>query len=147
MNGRLVRGMLVTSALIGLLGVGLPAALAQSGPDLAVRIVADRTKAKAGEPLTYTITVSNLGDAAAADVALFVGCFDNLQCGPVDAVPATLEASATVTATMVAIANPCGLSITRDATVVAEVSSTSLDSDQSNNRDSVTIRLQRCRQR
>jgi hypothetical protein len=147
MNGRLVRGMFVTLALSGLLAVGVPAAPAQSGPDLAVGIVADRTNAKAGRAVTYTITVSNLGDATAADVALFVGCFDNLQCGPVGAVPAMLEAGASVKATMVAIANPCGLAITRDATVVAEVSSTSVDSNPSNDRDSVTIRLQKCHQR
>jgi hypothetical protein len=35
-----------------------------------------------------------------------------------------------------------GLSITRDATVVAEVSSTSPDPNLSNNSDRVTIRLQ-----
>jgi uncharacterized membrane protein len=119
---------------------------AQSSADLAVTITADRTTAKAGQLVTYTITVSNLGDATATDVALFVGCFDNLQCGPAGAIPGTLEAGASVTVTMVATANPCGLSITRDATVVAEVSS-SVDADPTNNRDSVTIRLQKCHQR
>jgi hypothetical protein len=146
MNRRLVRAMLATLALAGALAVGMPAAAAQSGPDLAVTIVADRTTAKTGQSLTYTITVSNLGDAAATEVALFVGCFDNLQCGPVGSVPGTLEAAASVTVTMVAIANPCGLSITRDATVVAEVSS-ALDVNLANNRDAVTIRLQKCHQR
>ena len=125
----------------------MPSAAAQSGPDLAVTVVADRTTAKAGTSVTYTITVSNLGDATATDLALFVGCFDNLQCGPVGAIPATLEAGASVTVTMVAVANPCGLSITRDATVVAEVSSTSPDPDPTSNRDTVTIRLQECHQR
>jgi hypothetical protein len=146
MNRRVVRAMLATLALVGALAVGVPAAVAQSGPDLAVTIVADRTNAKAGQLVTYTITVSNLGDATATDVALFVGCFDNLQCGAVGVIPATLEAGASVTTTMVATANPCGLSITRDATVVAEVSS-SVDVDPTNNRDSVTIRLQKCHQR
>jgi hypothetical protein len=112
-----------------------------------VPITADRTRAKAGQLVTYAITVSNLGDATATDVSLFVGCFDNLQCGPVGAIPGTLEAGGSVTETMVAIANPCGLSITRDATVVAEVSSASVDADPTNNRDSVTIRLQKCHQR
>jgi len=97
--------------------------------------------------VTYTITVSNLGDATATDLELFVGCFDNLQCGPVGAIPATLEAGASVTVTMVATANPCGLSITRDATVDVRVSSTSPDVDPANNSDSVTIRLQTCHQR
>lgn len=147
MNRRAVRVMLATLALAGGVAISLPSAAAQSGPDLAVTIVADRTTAKAGTSVTYTITVSNLGDATATDLALFVGCFDNLQCGPVGAIPATLEAGASVTATMVATANPCGLSITRDATVVAEVSSTSPDPDPTNNRDSVTIRLQKCHQR
>jgi Domain of unknown function DUF11 len=146
MNRRVVRAMLATLALVGALAVGVPAAVAQSGPDLAVTIVADRTNAKAGQLVTYTITVSNLGDATATDVALSVGCFDNLQCGAVGVIPATLEAGASVTTTMVATANPCGLSITRDATVVAEVSS-SVDVDPTNNRDSVTIRLQKCHQR
>jgi hypothetical protein len=139
--------MLTFLVLAGLLGVGMPSAAAQLGADLAVTIEADRTSAKTGQLVTYTITVSNLGDATATDVALFVGCFDNLQCGPVGAIPGTLEAGASVTVTMVAIANPCGLSITRDATVVAEVSSSSLDADPTNNRDSVTIRLQKCHQR
>jgi hypothetical protein len=147
MNRRVVRAMLATLALAGALAVGVPSAVAQSGPDLSVTIVADRTTAKAGQLVTYTITVSNLGDATATDVTLFVGCFDNLQCGPVGVIPATLEAGASVTATMVATANPCGLSITRDATVDAQVSSTSPDVDPTNNRDSATIRLQKCHQR
>jgi Domain of unknown function DUF11 len=147
MNRRVVRAMLATLALAGAFAVGVPSAVAQSGPDLAVTIVADRTTAKAGQLVTYTITVSNLGDATATDVTLFVGCFDNLQCGPVGVIPATLEAGASVTATMVATANPCGLSITRDATVDAQVSSTSPDVDPANNSDSVTIRLQKCHQR
>jgi uncharacterized membrane protein len=139
--------MLTTLALAGLLAVGTPAALAQSGPDLAVTIEADRTTAKAGQPVTYTITVSNLGDATATDVSLFLGCSDNLQCGLFNSTLGNLEPGASVTVTMVAIANPCGLSITRDATVVAEVSSTSLDANLVNNSDRVTIRLQRCHQR
>ena len=146
MNRRVLRAMLATLALAGAFAVGVPVAVAQSGPDLAVTIVADRTNAKAGQWVTYTLRVSNLGDATATDVTLFVGCFDNLQCGPVGAVPGTLEAGASVTTTMVATANPCGLSITRNATVVAEVSS-SVDIDPTNNRDSVTIRLQKCHQR
>lgn len=147
MNRRLVRAMLTAVALASLLAVGMPSAAAQSGADLAVTIQADRTNAKAGQLVTYTITVTNLGDATATDVALFVGCFDNLQCGPVGAIPTTLEAGASVTVTMVATANPCGLSITRDATVFAEVSSISTpDADLTNNRDSVTIRLQKCHQ-
>jgi hypothetical protein len=56
-------------------------------------------------------------------------------------------AEASVTVTMVASANPCGLSITRDATVVAEVTSTSPDADPATDSDSVTIHLQRCHQR
>jgi uncharacterized membrane protein len=147
MNRRLVRAMLATLTLAGLLAVGAPAALAQSGPDLAVTIKADRTTAKAGQSVTYTITASNLGDATATDVQLGLGCFDNLQCGLFDSTLGNLEPGASVTVTMIAIANPCGLSITRDATVVAEVTSTSPDVDLSNNRDSVTIRLQRCHQR
>jgi Domain of unknown function DUF11 len=146
MSRRLARSMLASLTLAGLLAVGAPAALAQSSADLAVTIAADSTKAKAGQQVIYTITVSNLGDTTATDVELFVGCPDNLQCGPVGAIPATLEAGASVTVTMVAIANPCGLSITRLATVFAEVSSTSPDEDLSNNSDSVTIRLQRCHQ-
>jgi hypothetical protein len=141
--------MLAALALAGLLGVAMPSAAAQSGADLAVTIAADRTNAKTGQLVTYTITVSNLGDATATDVALSVGCFDNLQCGAAGAVPGTLQAGASVTVTMVATANPCGLSITRDATVVAEVapSSPDRDADPTNNSDSVTIRLQKCHQR
>jgi hypothetical protein len=146
MNRRLVRPMLAALALAGLLAVGMPSAAAQSGADLAVTIEADRTNAKAGQLVTYTITVSNLGDATATDVALFVGCADNLQCRPAGAIPGTLEAGASVTVTMFATANPCGLSITRDATVVAEVRSSSPDADPTNNSDSVTIRLQKCHQ-
>jgi uncharacterized membrane protein len=146
-NWRLVRAMLAILTLAGLLAVGAPAALAQSGPDLAVTIEADRTTAKAGQAVTYTITVSNLGDATATDVSLFLGCSDNLQCGLFNSTLGSLEPGASVTVTMVAIANPCGLSISRDATVVAEVSSTSPDANLSNNSDRVTIRLQRCHQR
>jgi uncharacterized membrane protein len=147
MNRRLVQAMLAALTLAGLLAVGMPSAAAQSGADLAVTIEADRTTAKAGQPVTYTITVSNLGDATATDVLLFLGCSDNLQCGLFNSTLGNLESGASVTVTMVAIANPCGLSISRDATVVAEVSSTSPDANLSNNSDRVTIRLQRCHQR
>jgi uncharacterized membrane protein len=139
--------MLATLALAGALAVGVPAALAQSSADLAVTITADRTIAKAGQSVTYTITVFNLGDAAATDVSLSLGCSDNLQRGLFNSMLGDLEPGASVTATMVATANPCGLSITRDATVVATVSSTSPDSNPTNNRDSVTLRLQRCHRR
>jgi uncharacterized membrane protein len=147
MNRRLVRAMLVTLTLAGLLAVGAPAALAQSEPDLAITIGADRTTAKAGQSVTYTITVSNLGDATATDVSLSLGCSDNVQCGLYNSTLGDLEPGASVTVTMVATANPCGLSITRVATVVATVSSTSPEVNLSNNSDRVTIRLQPCHQR
>jgi len=134
---------LALSAGAAVLVGGTPSAAAQSGPDLSVRIVADRSTANAGRVVTYTITVSNLGDATATGVTLFVGCYDNLQCGPVSgSVPQTLDPGASVTVTMSATANPCGLSITRDAKVSAVVSPT--DSDPANNYDEVTIRLQKC---
>jgi uncharacterized membrane protein len=139
--------MLATLALAGVLAVGAPAALAQSGADLAVTITADRTVARAGQSVTYTSTVSNLGDATATVVSLRLGCSDNLQCGLYSSMLGDLEPGASVTVTMVTTANPCGLSGFRDARVVAEVSSTSLDADPTNNSDSVTIRLQRCHQR
>jgi hypothetical protein len=147
MNRRVVRAMLATLALAAALAASVPSAVAQSGPDLAVTVTADRRSANAGRAVTYTITVANVGDTAATGVELFVGCSDNLQCGPVGAIPATLEAGASATATMVAIANPCGLSLTRSATVQVEVRSVSVDPDLSNNSDQVTIQLQRCHQR
>jgi hypothetical protein len=146
MNRRVVRAMFATFALAAALAASVPSAAAQSGPDLAVTVTADRRSANAGRAVTYTITVANLGDTAATGVELFVGCFDNLQCGAVGAIPATLEAGASATATMVAIANPCGLSLTRSATVRVEVSSASVDPDLSNNSDQVTIQLQKCHQ-
>jgi hypothetical protein len=147
MNRRVVRAMLATLALTAALAASVPSAAAQSGPDLAVTVTADRRSANAGRAVTYTITVANLGDTAATGVELFVGCDDNLQCGAVGAIPATLEAGASATATMVAIANPCGLSLTRSATVRVAVRSASVDPDLSNNSDLVTIRLQKCHQR
>jgi Domain of unknown function DUF11 len=147
MNRRVVRAMLATLAVAAALAASVPSAVAQSGPDLAVTVTADRRSANAARAVTYTITVANVGDTAATGVELFVGCSDNLQCGPVGAIPATLEAGASATATMVAIANPCGLSLTRSATVQVEVRSASVDPDLSNNSDQVTIQLQRCHQR
>jgi Domain of unknown function DUF11 len=147
MNRRVVRAMLATLAVAAALAASVPSAVAQSGPDLAVTVTADRRSANAARAVTYTITVANVGDTAATGVELFVGCSDNLQCGPVGAIPATLEAGASATATMVAIANPCGLSLTRSATVRVEVRSASVDPDLSNNSDQVTIQLQRCHQR
>jgi hypothetical protein len=120
-------------------------AAAQAGPDLSVVIVADRNTANTGRVVTYTITVSNLGDATATGVALWVGCSDNLQCGFVSAIPTSIGTASTVTATMSATANPCGLSIDRYATVRAEVTATG-DSNLANNDDEVTIRLQKCHQ-
>jgi Domain of unknown function DUF11 len=146
MNRRVALAMLAILALAGMLAVGIPSAAAQSGADLAVTVTADRRSANAGRTVTYTITVANLGDTAATGVEVFVGCSDNLQCGQVDAVPATLEAGAAATATMSAIANPCGLSLTRSATVQVAVSAASADPDLSNNSDQVTIRLQKCHQ-
>jgi hypothetical protein len=145
MNRRVVRAMLATLALAAAIAASVPSAAAQSGADLAVSVTADRRSANAGRAVTYTITVANLGDTAATGVELFVGCDDNLQCGGVDAIPATLEAGASATATMTAIANPCGLALTRSATVRVEVRS-SVDPDLSNNSDLVTIRLQKCHQ-
>jgi hypothetical protein len=127
------------SVMIG----GPTLAAAQPGPDLSVVIVADRNTANTGRVVTYTITVSNLGDATATGVALWVGCSDNLQCGFVGAIPPALEPAASVTATMSATANPCGLSIDRYATVRAQVTATG-DSNLANNDDEVTIRLQKC---
>jgi hypothetical protein len=146
MNRRVVRAMLATLAVAAALAASVPSAVAQSGPDLAVTVTADRRSANAARAVTYTITVANVGDTAATGVELFVGCSDNLQCGPVGAIPATLEAGASATATMVAIANPCGLSLTRSATVRVEVRSASVDPDLSNNSDQVTIQLQKCHQ-
>jgi hypothetical protein len=146
MNRRVVRAMFATLALAAALAASVPSAAAQSGPDLGVTVTADRRSANAGRAVTYTITVANVGDTAATGVELFVGCADNLQCGAVGAVPATLEAGAVATATMVAIANPCGLSLTRSATVQVEVRSASVDPDLSNNSDLVTIQLQKCHQ-
>jgi hypothetical protein len=89
--------------------VGAPAA-AQTGPDLSVTIVADRSTANAGR----VVTVSNFGDVTCCWREPFVGCSDNLQCGPVSAsVPESLAAGASVTVSMSATVNPCGLSITR----------------------------------
>jgi len=48
MKRRVVRAMLATLALAGAVAVGVPSAVAQSGPDLAVTVVADRTKARLG---------------------------------------------------------------------------------------------------
>jgi hypothetical protein len=48
---------------------------------------------------------------------------------------------------MVATANPCGLSLTRSATVRVEARSASIDPDLSNNSDLVTTQLQKCHQR
>ena len=146
MNRRLVRVVLATLALAAALAASVPSAVAQSGADLAVTVTADRRSANAGRTVTYTITVANLGDTAATGVELFVGCYDNLQCGQVDAIPATLEGGASATVTMVAIANPCGLSLTRSATVQVAVSSASVDPALSNNSDLVTIQLQKCHQ-
>jgi|Tabmets5t2r1_1033131.scaffolds.fasta_scaffold45370_1 hypothetical protein len=146
MNRRVVRAMLAALALAAALVASVPPAAAQLGPDLAVTVTADRRSANAGRAVTYTITVANLGDTAATGVELFVGCPDNLQCGAVGAIPTTLDAGASATATMTAIANPCGLSLTRLATVRVEVRSASVDPDLSNNSDLVTIQLQKCHQ-
>ena len=146
MKRRVVRAMFAALTLAAALAASVPPATAQSGPDLAVTVTADRQRANAGRAVTYTITVANLGDTAATGVELFVGCSDNLQCGQVGAIPATLEAGASATATMSAIANPCGLSLTRSATVHVEVRSASVDPDLSNNSAQVTIRLQKCHQ-
>ena len=146
MKWRVMRVVLAALCLAAALAASVPSAVAQSGADLAVSVTANRRSANAGRAVTYTITVANLGDTAATGVELFVGCPDNLQCGQVDAIPATLEAGASATATMNAIANPCGLSLTRSATVQVSVSSASVDPDPANNSDLVTIRLQKCHQ-
>jgi hypothetical protein len=65
------------------------------------------------------------------------GCIDRCH-------PATLEAGASATATVVAIANPCGLSLTRSATVLVEARSASIDPGLSNDSDLVAVQLQKC---
>jgi Domain of unknown function DUF11 len=141
---KLLAIILATMTVATALAATVASARAGSGPDLVVTVAADPRSPKTGREVTYTIKVRNRGDRAASGVELFVGCDDNLQCGPAGAVPATLNAGASAKATMVAIANPCGLSFTRSARVRVEVSSTSVDPDLSNNSDQVTVKLQKC---
>jgi hypothetical protein len=104
--------------------VGAPFASAQTGTDLSVTIVADRSTANAGRVITYTITVSNLGGTTATGVSLFVVAPTICNVPGERIRPESLTAVASVTVSMTATAIPCGLSITGEATVSAQVSAT-----------------------
>src|SRR5687767_2965406 len=110
---------------VGLLGVlafipGVATALQTPTADVTVAMVADKKLVRYGQPITFTITVTNRGPDATTGVSLGVGVSDSYaSTGPLtcpDGNPAdggfctldTLAAGASVTATYVATAaNAC----------------------------------------
>jgi uncharacterized repeat protein (TIGR01451 family) len=142
-------------ALIASFGANGQAHAAQTTVDVAVKIAADQNRVKQGQTITYTITTTNQG----ADVAIAVDVVHSLS-DQLNVVSLTcdkgispdgsfceysiLEPGETVVSTMVATIKPDALNRERNVTTSARLAyeaADTIDTDDSNNTDAVTVRL------
>ena len=144
------RGLLaITLALAAVFVVGASSAVGDPGADVSVSIAA-KHHAFDGETVTATTTVTNVGDATATNVSVFVNLPDNMNfisntcswgnCSDTF----SLEPGATQTVTTLMTAFACGLP-SRKATVQAFLLSAGNDTNSTNNFDEVTITLSKCK--
>ena len=130
------------TALVLPFGVAL---LGDPGADMSVSVLADKRHASAGEVVTYTVRVKNIGGATATNVVVCLVSPDNMQSsgGCVDAVNLGPGAMQTLTEYLAAL--PCGLPNTRKAKVTVWVSADN-DVNSANDSDAWTITLGKCDQ-
>ncbi len=147
--GTSMRKIFVLAGLVAalLMAVEASAVVADPGADVAISIVADSHHAFAGQTVTATITVTNVGDATATNVVVAQFAPDNMNfvsstCSS-GSCPDSLTAGATETFALVMTAFPCGLP-TRKATVGASVSADN-DTNTTNNFATVTLTLSKCK--
>jgi uncharacterized repeat protein (TIGR01451 family) len=146
--------------LILSLGTSQVAFAATATSDISVTLVADQSKVKMGQTITYTATMTNLGpdDAIAVDVVIFLPDQLNVVSMTCDRVSpdgtfceySTLAVGETVVATLVATPTPGTLTHDRKLTVTANVfleidcsfdPNCTFDPNLSNNSASVTMKL------
>ena len=141
--------------LITLLGSHGRAIAAQNASDISVTIVADISKARPGENITYTITTTNLGPDAALFVDVIHGLSDQLNVvsmtcdrgisadGPFCEY-STLDSGESVVSTLVATPKPDAQNRERNAITTANIAFETVDtvdSQSNNNSASVMVKL------
>ena len=148
--------------LIVSLGTSKPALAASFTSDISVTIVADQSKVKAGQNITYTATMTNHGpdDADSVDVRfslpvqltlLSMTCEYGITPDTPFCEYSSLKAGETVISTLTATPNPAAFTRERDLTVTADIlleqdcafepDNCTFDPDLSNNLASVSTRL------
>ena len=112
---------------------------------MSVSILADKRHASAGEVVTYTARVKNVGGATATNALVCLVASDNMESsgGCLDAF--TVRPGATQTFTKSLAALPCGAPDYRKAKVTAWVSADN-DVNSANDSDAWTITLGKCDQ-
>jgi uncharacterized repeat protein (TIGR01451 family) len=157
---RFIINMLGILPLILSLGNAKPAFAATATSDLSLTLVADQSKVKMGQTVTYTATMTNLGPDDAIDIAVAIFLPDQLNVVSVtcDRVSpdgpfceySTLAAGETVVETLVATPTPGSLTKPKKLTVTANVvlltdcsfdPHCTFDPDLSNNSVSITTKL------
>ena len=149
-------------AMIGILSLVISLAnhgqalAAQNVADLSITIVADQSRVRLGENITYTVTVTNLGPDAALFVGVAHGLSDQLNfvsvtCdggissdGPFCEY-SILQPGQSAVSILIATPNPSIRNQERNALTATAVTSfetaDSIDSNRGNNWASVTVRL------
>jgi uncharacterized repeat protein (TIGR01451 family) len=157
---RLIVNIIGILPLILSLGTSKVAFAATATSDISITLVADQSKLKMGQTITYIATMTNLGpdDAIAVDVGTLLPDQLTVVSMTCDRVSpdgpfceySTLVAGETVVATLVATPTPGALTHDRKLTVTANVffevdcsydPNCTLDPDLSNNSASVTTKL------
>lgn len=130
---RFIVNLMAILPLVSSLGTNKVAFAATSTSDISLTLVADQSKAKVGQTITYTATMKNLGPGDALFVDVAFGLPDQLNLvsmtcdrGISPDTPfceySTLAAGETVVSTLVATPNPSASTHDRELTVTASVS-------------------------
>ena len=157
---RFIVNMIGILPLLLSLGTSKVVFAATATSDLSITLVADQSKVKMGQTITYTATMTNLGPDDAIDVAMSFGLPDqlnflSLNCDRVSpdglfCEYGTLAAGETVVSTLIATPTPGTsthdrkLTVTANAVLLTDCSldpTGSCDPDLSNNSASVTTKL------